>query len=201
MRAALNLPANSGNDQALDAFNALVRNEVPSAVRASLGHFAFTYQQYAFVAFLFAGPGLVVAAEPYGLRQAANDVFFLLWILALWPVVFVAVEECCSLCGALRGIREVAFVGAGGFAVLGFLLAAYLGLNLLAKRAAVSAAFLGIECCIFLVCTAAVASTGLGLFRGPRCRSPAAEITGVVAGSAGYLKAVWRDFSFSAIWP
>jgi len=63
MRACGAVPMNGTDDEALDAFNALVKSVLPSAVKASIGEYGFRYQHLLLLS--------VVQALPRGLDMAA----------------------------------------------------------------------------------------------------------------------------------
>lgn len=114
MRRVLDLPVDADLDCTLNAFNELVRTELPDAVAVAFGRFAFDYKHYVMLGVAGSGTTLLDSFEGFSdgtpLRSlAACDLYLVLWIFVLWPTSAIALETLSELWLNLHGWREVVY--------------------------------------------------------------------------------------------
>lgn len=101
------------SEMALDAFNVIVREQLPAALADSLGRFAFEYKHYAALGWIFAGGSLLDSFERFsdgtsGMLVVAYVVVMTAWAFAFFPVLLILVEalgaSLLHLCGVWQGL-------------------------------------------------------------------------------------------------
>lgn len=102
-------------EEALTAFNKVLREQLPGALTASVGRFGIGYLQVVAIFLCNNFPqGLDTLWRREGLRAQLSLVLYsLTWNFALIPLAVAGLASWCSFCLHLRGWREVVFVGWG----------------------------------------------------------------------------------------
>ncbi len=112
-------------DEALEAFNDIVRTEVYSKVLASAGTRAFTYKQYLWLSFVLGQPFLIDIFAKFqsarsgstSIREALSVLISrLFWLFAGWPGILLLLELFASFRLQSQGCRNRLWISAAALA-------------------------------------------------------------------------------------
>mmetsp|Transcript_90359 Transcript_90359/g.188968 ORF Transcript_90359/g.188968 Transcript_90359/m.188968 type:complete len:372 (-) Transcript_90359:341-1456(-) len=132
-------------EEALDAFNELVRRETPAAFKSAFGLCAFEFYHYFWLGFQLCGPLVCdhIATLGFSWRfelHAAGAAVSLHWLFCLWPI-FALAEIMMGWKLHLTGYKEILWVVAVQWS-LAVPVVAYLQLSLMAMEASEDSTFI-----------------------------------------------------------
>mmetsp|Transcript_73089 Transcript_73089/g.236588 ORF Transcript_73089/g.236588 Transcript_73089/m.236588 type:complete len:257 (-) Transcript_73089:256-1026(-) len=159
MRETQGLPEEAEDEEALACFDALVRDELPTALTMSLGPFCLRYGQMILLATAGFLPRMcdTLAGFHVGMTVSWYFVSFGLWymsiIFVIGPLTLVMLDTLASRCLHLTACLEHVWLSAGALATAGFVLVVTSAMNYLTAWSKESDIWTAVFVMVFLVGT------------------------------------------------
>jgi len=200
MRETQGLPEEAEDEEALACFDALVRNELPTALTMSLGPFCLRYGQMILLATAGFLPRMCDTLPGFQIGMPVSWYFvsFGLWymsvIFVIGPLTLVVLDTLASRCLHLTACLEHVWLSAGALATAGFVFVVTNAMNYLTVWSIQSDIWTAVFVMVFLVGTLFSFLTASGCL-GPLCccrrgdaRRGSLEGHGFVVGGVGALE-------------